>query len=182
MAGGTRTWETRRLKLDSPCRRACQAAIALAGAVVSKPMAKNTTRRRGFAAATRRASSGEYTTRMSAPSAFRRRRSPREPGTRSMSPNEQKMTSGREAIAWARSIISSEVTHTGQPGPWSSSTSEGRTWSIPYLTMVWVWPPQTSMSVHGRVTAWRMARTIRSAASPSRYSSTNFIAAAPPAP
>ena len=29
-----------------------------------------------------------------------------------MSPKEQKMTSGREAMAWARSIISSEVTQT----------------------------------------------------------------------
>ena len=67
------------------------------------------------------------------------------------------MTSGREAIAWARSIISSEVTQTGQPGPWTSSTSGGRIRSIPYLTMVCVWPPQTSMMVHGRVTVRAMA-------------------------
>ena len=38
-----------------------------------------------------------------------------------MSPNEQKMTSGRDAISRARSIISSGVTQTGQPGPWMSS-------------------------------------------------------------
>ena len=33
-----------------------------------------------------------------------------------MSPKEQKITSGREAMAWARSIISSDVTHTGTTG------------------------------------------------------------------
>jgi hypothetical protein len=48
------------------------------------------------------------------------------------------MTSGREAIAWARSIISSEVTQTGQPGPWTNSISGGRIRSIPYFTMLWV--------------------------------------------
>jgi hypothetical protein len=39
-----------------------------------------------------------------------------------MSPNEQKITSGRRAIASPRSIISTGVTHTGQPGPWISPT------------------------------------------------------------
>ena len=78
-----------------------------------------------------------------------RNRSPSEPGTRIMSPNEQKMTSGRAAIASARSIVSSGVTHTGQPGPWISSTPSGSSWSMPLRMIVWVWPPQTSMSAHG---------------------------------
>ncbi len=55
-----------------------------------------------------------------------------------MSPKEVKMTSGRPAIAWARSIISSEVTQTGQPGPWTSSTDSGIIRSIPYRTIEWV--------------------------------------------
>src|SRR5262245_53713076 len=96
-----------------------------------------------------------------------------------MSPNEQKVTPGREAMAWARSIISSEVTHTGQPGPWTSSTSGGRTRSMPYLTMVCVWPPQTSMRVHDRVAARAMAAASCRAAAASRYSSTYFMATAP---
>ena len=92
-----------------------------------------------------------------------------------MSPNEQKMTSGREAMAWARSIISSAVTQTGQPGPWTSSSSGGRIPSIPYLTMVCVWPPQTSMIVQGRVTVRAIAVGQLRAASPSRYSSRYFM-------
>jgi hypothetical protein len=117
--------------LPSFRRRACHAAIALAGAVVSKPIAKKTTCRSGWAVASRTASSGEYTTRTSLPRALSESRSPREPGTRSMSPNEQKTTSGRAAIACARSIISSEVTQTGQPGPWTSSIAGGSIASIP---------------------------------------------------
>ncbi len=93
-----------------------------------------------------------------------------------MSPNEQKTTFGREAMAIALSISSSGVTHTGQPGPWTSSTSLGSSSSIPYLTIVWVWPPQTSMIVQGRVVISRMARRSFSAATGSRYSSWNFMA------
>ena len=37
------------------------------------------------------------------------------------------VTPGREAMACARSIISSDVTHTGHPGPCTSSISEGKT-------------------------------------------------------
>ena len=48
-----------------------------------------------------------------------------EPGTRSMSPKEQKITSGRRAMACALSIISSGVTQTGQPGPCTSSMPSG---------------------------------------------------------
>ena len=59
ITGGTSTCETSTLKLVSLRRRASHTAIALGGAVVSNPMAKNTTRRSGFAAARLTASSGE---------------------------------------------------------------------------------------------------------------------------
>src|ERR1017187_3584035 len=178
-AGGTSTWETSSETLFNFSSRARHASMALAGAVVSKPMAKKTTCFAGFARAIFRQSSGEYTTRTSPPSDLMVKRSPLEPGTRSMSPNEQKMTFGRRAIACARSIISSGVTHTGHPGPCTSSTPSGRSWSSPFLTMEWVWPPQTSISTQGRVWMRRISATILAATSPSRYSSRYFIAVAP---
>ncbi len=59
------------------------------------------------------------------------------------------MTFGRAAMSSALSISSSGVTHTGQPGPWTSSISGGSSWSMPWRTMAWVWPPQISMMTHG---------------------------------
>lgn len=59
MAGGTRTWDTSRLKFLMPSLRAWYTVMALGGAVVSKPMPKKTTSRSGFCWAIRRASSGE---------------------------------------------------------------------------------------------------------------------------
>ena len=41
------------------------------------------------------------------------------PAHRSMSPNEQKITSSRAAISIASSISSNGVTQTGHPGPWN---------------------------------------------------------------
>ena len=73
-----------------------------------------------------------------------------------MSPNEVKMTSGRRAMAIARSIISSGVTQTGQPGPWTSVTDGGSISSIPNRISVCVCPPQISISVQGRVTMPRI--------------------------
>ena len=74
----------------------CRTAMALAGAVVSKPMAEEHDLFVGVLIRSdfRVASSGEYTTRTSPPaSAFTPNRSSgRLPGTRSMSPNEQKIT------------------------------------------------------------------------------------------
>ena len=67
------------------------------------------------------------------------------------------MTPGVAAMASALSMISSGVTQTGQPGPWISSTSSGRSWSMPLRMMEWVWPPQTSMMAQGRVTVRRMS-------------------------
>ena len=60
-AGGTSTWATSSEKLPSPCVSACRTARALAGAVVSKPTAKNTTSRSGSAAAMRTAEAGART-------------------------------------------------------------------------------------------------------------------------
>src|SRR5262245_46907421 len=93
-----------------------------------------------------------------------------------MSPNEQKITAGRDAMAMARSISSSGVTQTGQPGPWTSVISGGNSSSRPWRTMECVCPPQTSMSTHGRVVAARIASRSRLTAAGARYSSRNFIA------
>ena len=59
MEGGTITCETRIEKFVIPCALACHTDMALAGAVVSKPIAKNTTFLSGFARAIFRQSSGE---------------------------------------------------------------------------------------------------------------------------
>ena len=59
IAGGTRTWDTSMEKFGTSCRAAWNTAIALAGAVVSKPTAKNTTSLSGSCLASSTASSGE---------------------------------------------------------------------------------------------------------------------------
>ena len=52
-------------------------------------------------------------------------------GTRIMSPKLVKMTPGVSATAMASSIRPIGITHTGQPGPCTSSTVSGRTCSMP---------------------------------------------------
>ncbi len=89
-----------------------------------------------------------------------------------MSPKEVKITSGRRAIASARSISSSGVTHTGQPGPCTSVIVSGSMRSMPDRMSVCVWPPQTSIIVQGRSASRRIAANSVFAAAPSRYSST----------
>ena len=59
MAGGTSTCAASNEKLRSPSRFACHTDMALAGAVVSNPMPKNTTGRDGFSRASFTASMGE---------------------------------------------------------------------------------------------------------------------------
>ncbi len=59
MAGGTSTCETSIEKFFRPWSLARYTAIAFAGAVVSKPMAKNTTCLSGLSRAIFTASSGE---------------------------------------------------------------------------------------------------------------------------
>src|ERR1019366_4519021 len=56
---------------------------------------------------------------------------PLDPGTRSMSPYETRMTSGGSAGAFALSTVSSGVTQTGHPGPCTSSIPCGSSSSMP---------------------------------------------------
>ena len=87
MAGATRTWAVSNERLARPSERTQRASRAVAGAVVSKPTAKKTTSRWGWARAMARACSGEVSRRTSAPSARRASRLVAVlPGTRSMSP------------------------------------------------------------------------------------------------
>ena len=53
--------------------------------------------------------------------------------------------------AGADDVISSGATHTGQPGPCTISIASGSIWSMPFLMIECVCPPQTSMIFHGRV-------------------------------
>ena len=95
LIGGTMvTWLQNTLKFLTPSARARTSVTAVDGAVVSNPTAKNTTWRSGLSTATLSASSGEYTNRTSAPRALASMRLPFDPGTRIMSPNVVKMTSG----------------------------------------------------------------------------------------
>ena len=120
------TWLQKIEKLSRPSAAARSTVIAVDGAVVSNPIAMNTTRLSGFFRAIFNASSGEYTIRMSAPAAFESKNEPRPPGTRIMSPNDVMITSGRSAIAMASSTRPMGITHTGQPGPCTSDTASGR--------------------------------------------------------
>ena len=72
IALGVSTWQHSTLKLGRFSLAACRITSAVGGVVVSKPMAKNTTSRVGFARAIFSASAGEYTMRMSAPRALAR--------------------------------------------------------------------------------------------------------------
>ncbi len=131
MGGTIVTWLQKTLKLATPSARALVKVTAVDGAVVSKPTAKNTTWRSGLSTARRRASRGEYTKRTSAPRALASSRQPRLPGTRIMSPKDVKITPGCSATAMASSTRPIGMTHTGQPGPWTSSTDSGNTCSMP---------------------------------------------------
>ena len=132
LIGGTIvTWLQNTLKLRTPSARARTRVTAVDGAVVSNPTAKNTTWRSGLSTATLSASSGEYTNRTSAPRALASIRLPFDPGTRIMSPNVVKMTPGCSASHIASSTRPIGITHTGHPGPCTSSTASGSRCSIP---------------------------------------------------
>ena len=64
--------------------------------------------------------------RTSAPSAFASSSVPCEPGMRSMSPKQVKITPGSWAIAMPSSTRPIGITQTGQPGPCTSSTFAGQ--------------------------------------------------------
>ena len=113
-------------KLSRPSAAARSTVIAVDGAVVSKPMAMNTTRLSGFFLAIFSESSGEYTIRMSVPLALASKNDPLLPGTRIMSPNEVMMTSGSAASAMASSTRPIGITQTGQPGPCTRVICSGR--------------------------------------------------------
>ena len=90
---------------------------AVDGAVVSKPIAKNTTSRSGFCAGDPQ----RVERRVDHPHVGARRPWPRaalplEPGTRIMSPKQVKITPGWCAIAIPSSTRPIGITHTGQPG------------------------------------------------------------------
>ena len=90
IAGGTSTCDTSTEKFLTPSACARVTASALAGAVVSNPMAKKTTSRSGCAWASFTASSGAYTMRTSAPCGFQ----PQEVGPGSGHPKH--VAEGRE--------------------------------------------------------------------------------------
>ena len=71
--------------------------------------------------------------RTSAPAALASCSEPWEPGIRSMSPKQVKITPGWWAMAIPSSTRPIGMTHTGQPGPWTSSTLAGSRSSTPYL-------------------------------------------------
>lgn len=119
-------------------------------AVVSKPEAKNTRGRPGWARAMAAASRGEAIGRISAPAArawSSERISPfgTLAGTRSMSPNATRVMVSRSAswIAWWTS--SSGQTQTGQPEPGMSSRFSGSTARRPAMVRARSWPPHTFM-------------------------------------
>ena len=71
--------------------------------------------------------------RTSAPCAFASSSEPSLPGTRIMSPKHVKITPGVRATAIPSSTRPIGITHTGHPGPCTSSTLAGSTSSIPNL-------------------------------------------------
>ena len=106
-------------------------------------------------------------------------RSRRLPGTRSMSPKEQKITSGRAAISIGLVDQFQRRDADRAAGTVHQFDLRGSSSSMPYLTIVWVWPPQISMIVQGRVVTRWIAYLSFCAAAPSRYSSWNFMMPAP---
>ena len=126
IAGTIVTWLQNTEKFVSPSAAARSIVIAVDGAVVSNPIAMNTTCRSGFCRAIFSESSGEYTIRMSVPAALASKNDPCEPGTRIMSPNEVMITSGCDARCIASSTRPIGITQTGQPGPCTRVIDSGR--------------------------------------------------------
>ena len=94
IASGTVNKEVNIEKFGSHRRMASFKAMRWTGAVVSKPIAKNTISLSGFSSASDRASKGVYSIRISAPLAFTLNKSSLLPGTRIISPKEAKITFG----------------------------------------------------------------------------------------
>ncbi len=126
MAGMIVTWLQNTEKFVRPSRAARSMVIAVDGAVVSNPIAMNTTCLSGFCRAIFSESSGEYTIRMLVPSALASKKDPPLPGTRIMSPNDVMITSGCEAKCIASSTRPIGITQTGHPGPCTRVIDSGR--------------------------------------------------------
>ena len=126
IAGMIVMWLQNTEKFSMPSFAARSMVIAVDGAVVSNPMAMNTTCMSGFCRAILSESSGEYTMRMLVPSALESKKFPPLPGTRIMSPNEVISTPGCRAMWMASSMRPIGITHTGQPGPCTSVMLSGR--------------------------------------------------------
>ena len=110
------------------------------------------------------------------------RKEPRPPGTRIMSPKQVRMTSSRSAIAMPSSTRPIGITHTGQPGPCTSSIVLGQV-VLHAVAVDGVGVPAAHL--HELVVPARLAqrgdlaRRAPAASSASRNSSTNFICALP---
>ena len=65
------------------------------------------------------------------------------------SPKVVKITPVVSARATQSSTRPIGRTHTGQPGPCTSSTTPGNICSMPYPKIAWVWPPHTSRICNG---------------------------------
>ena len=122
--GGTRTCETSKEKFLMPSLRApvnCHGGCRR-GRLESDGEKDDLLT--GLARAMSRASRGEYTSRRSA-HGLRGKQFVSQPGTLAMSPKDVKMTSGREEISIALSIIPMGVTHTGNQVHGLKSRSAG---------------------------------------------------------
>ena len=115
------------------------------GAVVSKPIAKKITSLSWLSLAIFKQSKGEYTRRISAPSALASIRFFFAPGTLIVSPKVTKITLDFPANSIASSIFPFGIIQTGQPGPWINSTVGGNISFMPYLNIAWVCPPHISI-------------------------------------
>ena len=124
MAGGTSTCATNMVKLCIPSRSACHTAMALAGAVVSNPTAKNTTSREGFNRARFNASSGEYTILDVSARGLGLQQALGRSGNAQHVTKRTKHHFGPHRKGNGAINISSGVTHTGHPGPCMSEIFE----------------------------------------------------------
>ena len=125
-AGTIVTWLQNTEKFSMPSAAARSTVIAVDGVVVSKPMRHEHHAPPGIAPGDlqrvqRRVHHADVRARR-----LGVQQEPCPPGTRSMSPNEARMTPGWRAMWIASSTRPIGITHTGQPGPCTSETCSGR--------------------------------------------------------
>ena len=134
-SGGTIvTWLQMQEKFFTPSARARFSVSAVDGAVVSKPIAKNTTSRVGVLLGDPQ----RIERRVDHPHVRARRLGLEQAAVRSRHPHHV-AEAGEDhrlvscAIAMPSSTRPIGITQTGQPGPWTSSTFAGSRSSTPYL-------------------------------------------------